>query len=54
MTRQNAPQLARDPLQLLLPVLGVGRGKLHFGDDAVEDELQELVLGAHVPVERQR
>ena len=43
---------ARDLLELLLPAAGIGIGDVHFSDHAVEDQIEEPVLGADVPVQR--
>jgi hypothetical protein len=38
--------------ELLLPVVGVGIGNRLFADHAVEDQVEEAVFGADVPVQR--
>ena len=42
-------------LDLLLPALGIGRaGRVHLADRPLEHQVDELVLVAHVPVQRCR
>jgi hypothetical protein len=54
VAREHAPHLARQLLQPLLPVLGIERRQLNLPDDPVEDEQEQLLLVADVPVERGR
>jgi hypothetical protein len=41
-----------DLLELLLPMVGVGLGDGDFADHAIEDQVEQPVLRAHVPVQR--
>jgi hypothetical protein len=41
----------RDLLELLLPAAGLRIGNVLLADDAVEDQVEQAVLGADVPVQ---
>jgi hypothetical protein len=42
---------ACDGLDLFLPVLGIGIGDVLLADDAIEDQVEQAVLGSDVPVQ---
>ena len=52
MAEDHAAHRARHVLELLLPALRVRVGHRLLADHAVEDQVEQAVLGADVPVQR--
>ena len=52
MSRHHLALVACGLLDLLTPALGIRLGHRQVGDDAVEDELEELLLVLDVPIDR--
>jgi hypothetical protein len=51
VTEDARAHVAGDLLELVLPALGVGVRDVQLADHAVQQQVQELVLARHVPVE---